>query len=175
MLLVKHKIYRKYGDRMDNEFYTVRGYELKSYHEKSITSAMEDYMEMIYRHSLKEDYIRINQLSKLLNVKNSSASKMVQKLALYELLNYERYGIITLTDKGKILGSFLYKRHNIIEEFLSFLDCSEDVLAQTELIEHIIADDTVKRIAILHNFFKENKEVLKKYIEFRNKKNKKKE
>ncbi len=152
---------------MDNEFYTVRGYELRNYNEKIITPAMEDYVEMIYRHSLKEDYIRINQLSKLLNVSNSSASKMVQKLSSFNLIDYEKYGIITLTEKGKKLGIFLLKRHNIIEEFLLFLNPNDDVLLQTELIEHIIADETVKNIDILNNFFKFNNDVLDKYNEFK--------
>lgn len=156
---------------MDNEFHTVRGYELQNYNDKIVTPAMEDYIEMIYRHILTENYIRINQLSKLLNVKNSSASKMVQKLGSFELINYEKYGIITLTDKGKELGSFLLNRHNIIESFLSFLNCKEDVLIQTELIEHVMAEETVKSIDILHDFIISNKDVLDRYIIFRDKNN----
>lgn len=153
---------------MDNEFYTVRGYELKNYNEKNITAAMEDYIEMIYRHSLQEEYIRVNQLSKLLNVRNSSVSKMVQKLATLDLLNYERYGIITLTDKGKNLGLFLLKRHNIIEEFLSFLGCN-DTLVQTELIEHIIDNNTLSHIHMLHNFMKDNSDIIDRYNEYKRK------
>lgn len=155
---------------MDNQFRTVRGYELNNYNKKIITPAMEDYIEMIYRNSLTEDYIRINQLSKLLNVKNSSASKMVQKLGTFELINYEKYGIITLTETGKTLGSFLLHRHNIIEDFLSFLNCKEDVLTQTELIEHIIEDETVENMHILHEFLENNKDILERYKIFRYKK-----
>ena len=90
---------------MDNKFHTVRGYEIKVIM-KIITSAMEDYIEMIYRYLLEEKYIRVNQLSKLLNVSNSSVSKMVQKLTKLGLINYEKYGVITMTKKGKNLGHF---------------------------------------------------------------------
>lgn len=152
---------------MDNKFHTVRGYEIKSYNEKIITSAMEDYIEMIYRYLLEEKYIRVNQLSKLLNVSNSSVSKMVQKLTKLGLINYEKYGVITMTKKGKNLGHFLLKRHNIIEEFLTFIGCTDDILIQTELIEHIINKETIERMEKLLTFFKSNKDVMEKYKQYK--------
>ena len=48
---------------------------------------MEDYLEMIYRASLKDGYIRITTLSALLNVRAPSATKMVQKLTGLGLLH----------------------------------------------------------------------------------------
>lgn len=152
---------------MDDKFHTVRGYEIKNYNEKTITSAMEDYLEMIYRHLLNEKYIRVNQLSKLLNVSNSSVSKMIQKLTKLGLINYEKYGIITMTKKGKNLGHFLLKRHNIIEEFLIFIGCTDDILIQTELIEHIINKETIEKIEKLLSFFKSNKDIMEQYNEYK--------
>ena len=152
---------------MENQFYTVRGYELKN-SEKKITPAMEDYLEMIYRNSLENNYIRTNQLAKLLNVRNSSVSKMVQKLGILGLLNYEKYSIVTLTDKGKKVGAFLLKRHSTIETFLKLLGCKQNILIQTELMEHIIDEETVEKIQTLINFFNSNKNILDKYILFSN-------
>ncbi|GIM29098.1 DtxR family transcriptional regulator [Clostridium polyendosporum] len=152
---------------MDNKFHTVRGYELKNYDKKLLTSAMEDYMEMIYRSVLDEGFTRINKLAQLLNVKDSSASKMTQKLSKLGLLNYEKYGIITLTDKGFTIGKFLLNRHKIIESFLFFLGCEEDVLTQTELIEHVINEKTVNNIEILNKFFQYNSDIKDKYISFK--------
>jgi len=152
---------------MENEFYTVRGYELKN-SEKKITPAMEDYLEMIYRNSLENNYIRTNQLAKLLNVKNSSVSKMLQKLSGLGLLNHEKYSIVTLTEKGKKIGAFLLKRHSTIEIFLKLLGCKQNILIQTELMEHIIDEETVERIQTLINFFDINKDTFDKYIVFSN-------
>ena len=152
---------------MENEFYTVRGYELKN-SEKKITPAMEDYLEMIYRNSLENNYIRTNQLAKLLNVKNSSVSKMLQKLSGLGLLNHEKYSIVTLTEKGKKIGAFLLKRHSTIEIFLKLLGCKQNILIQTELMEHIINEETVERIQTLINFFDINKDTFDKYIVFSN-------
>ncbi|KOF58038.1 MULTISPECIES: metal-dependent transcriptional regulator [Clostridium] len=154
---------------MDDRFHTVRGYELQRHGKNKLTSALEDYLEMIYRNSLNENYIRINVLAQLLNVKDSSASKMVKKLGELGIVNYEKYGIVTLTDKGRRIGEYLLNRHNTIENFLSFIGRNKDALVQTELIEHIIDEDTVKSMKILCGFFNSNKDILEKYKEYRNK------
>ena len=65
---------------MDEEpdFYTQKGYQMRS--DKLVTSAMEDYLEMICRQARMEGYARINFLAHRLNVRPSSASKMVYQL-----------------------------------------------------------------------------------------------
>nr|WP_253197472.1 iron dependent repressor, metal binding and dimerization domain protein [Clostridium algidicarnis] len=160
-------ILKKGGDLVTDEFYTVRGYELKREGKDMMTPALEDYLEMIYRNSMNEDYIRINILAKLLNVKDSSASKMVKKLGELKLVNYEKYGIVTLTEEGKKLGEFLLNRHNVIEDFLFLIGCKDDILLQAELIEHTITPDTVNNIKILNIFFEKNKDVLEKYTNYK--------
>ncbi|NLY85138.1 MAG: DtxR family transcriptional regulator [Tissierellia bacterium] len=152
---------------MNNSFKTVRGYELKRYSENPLTPSLEDYLEMIYRHCKDNTYIRIKTLSNLLNVKASSASKMTKKLRQLGLVDFEKYGIIKLTEMGKEKGKFLLDRHNIIENFLRFIGCQEKALMQTELIEHHITPSTVKNIEILCNFFNDNKDILDRYLKYR--------
>ena len=152
----------------NKEFHTVRGYQLLEQNKRLLTSAMEDYLEMIYRNSLQDGYLRINKLAEQLNVKASSASKMVQKLGELGLLKYEKYGIVILTENGKEIGEFLLERHRIIEDFLRFLECGDDILVQTELIEHNINAGTVENMRILNSFFACNKEIVDKYREYKN-------
>jgi len=59
----------------NSEFHTVRGYQLIEQEKKLLTSAMEDYLEMIFRNIKKEGYMRINTLAEMLNVRPSSATK----------------------------------------------------------------------------------------------------
>lgn len=149
------------------EFHTVRGYQLLEQNKKLLTSAMEDYLEMISRNILKGGYLRINKLAELLNVKASSASKMVQKLGELGLLKYERYGIVILTDNGRELGGYLLNRHNIIEKFLRTIGITENLLEETELIEHNISSKTLGNIRILNEFFEKKPEVLDSFEEFK--------
>lgn len=150
----------------EKEFHTVRGYQLLEQNKSLLTSAMEDYLEMIYRNSLQDSYLRTNKLAELLNVKASSASRMVQKLGELGFLNYEKYGIVILTESGKELGEFLLGRHRIIEDFLSFLEC-DNVLVQTELIEHNINTHTLENIKILNDFFMSNQEIADKFKKYK--------
>jgi Mn-dependent DtxR family transcriptional regulator len=127
---------------------------------------MEDYLEMIYRNSLVEGYMRINTLAELLNVAASSATKMVQKLNILGLIDYKKYGIIFLTEDGKELGKYLLERHNIIELFLKNLGVEEDLLTETELIEHNVSASTLQKISTFNRFLKDNPDIVIKYKQF---------
>lgn len=151
----------------DNSFHTVRGYQLLEQNKKLLTSAMEDYLEMICRNSLNGGYLRINRLAGLLNVKASSASKMVQKLGILGLLKYEKYGIIILTENGIKIGEFLLCRHNIIEEFLKMIGINENLLVETELIEHNISLNTLNNIQMLNKFIEKNPQIKSMFEEFK--------
>lgn len=151
----------------NDRFYTVRGYQLLNQEDKLLTSGMEDYLEMIYRNMEKEGYMRINILSKLLNVKPSSATKMVQKLALLGLVDYQKYGIIFLTDYGRKYGKFLLDRHNVIERFLINIGITENLLAETELIEHNISKNTMINIDLLNRFFEKHPDILEEFRKFK--------
>ncbi len=151
---------------INGEFHTVRGYQLLEQNKNHLTSAMEDYLEMIYRNSLEDGYIRINLLAELLHVKAASATRMVQKLGELGFLNYKKYGIIILSDSGKKIGEYLLERHYIIESFLKIINCEDDILQQTELMEHNISPRTVDKINILNNFFHENISISDSFIEY---------
>lgn len=151
----------------EKNFYTVRGYEIIGKDKKILTSSMEDYLEMIYRNSLEDGYTRINNLSECLNVQAPSATKMVQKLSKHGLVDYEKYGVIKLTDKGKNMGQFLLNRHNTIETFFKLIGLNENILINIELIEHNITIDALSKIEILNSFFEFNPEIVKNLENFR--------
>lgn len=150
-----------------HEFHTVRGYQLLEQNKKLLTPALEDYLEMIYRNSLQQGYLRINALSELLNVRASSATKMVQKLAMLELVDYQKYGIILLTDKGRQMGEYLLERHNIISDFLSNIGITENLLLETELIEHNISVNTLRNIELFNKFLTMNPDFSESFEKFK--------
>lgn len=149
------------------EFHTVRGYQLLNQGSRQLTPAMEDYLEMIYRHVQNDGYMRVNTLSELLNVKPSSATKMVQNLTQLGFLDYKKYGIIFLTEKGTLIGRYLLDRHNIIQRFLTLIGLSDDAFVETELIEHNISVNTTKNINALNEFLIQNPDIIKKFESFK--------
>jgi Mn-dependent DtxR family transcriptional regulator len=152
-----------------SKFHTVRGYELIQQESKPLTSAMEDYLEMIYRNSLDTGLLRSNTLSELLNVHPSSVTKMLQKLSHLGYVDYQKYGIIFLTEKGRTVGKFLYSRHRILEDFLRLIGSSEPPLLETELIEHHISPETLENIDLLTRFLVENPDCIERFQAFRKK------
>ena len=150
-----------------DEFYTVRGYKMLNGDKKLLTASMEDYLEMIYRIHKEEGYVRMNQLAEKLNVRPSSASKTVQKLNSLGMVDYQKYGIIKLTEEGKKLGSFLLKRHNIIEEFLKNIGIKEMRLKDTEMMEHGMSLSTLQNIYILNKFFADNPDVMTRFEDYK--------
>lgn len=133
----------------ENSYYTLKGYQLIE--DPKFTPAMEDYLEMICRILQEKELVRVRDLSKRLNVKPSSASKMIQQLSSSGYLSSEKYGNITLTDKGKAAGYYLLYRHNVILRFLCFLNKSENELEEAEKIEHFLSRHTVENLDELLN------------------------
>lgn len=122
-------------------FYTLKGYQISE--ETTFTTAMEDYLEMVCRVLQENETVRVGGLSRILHVKPSSVSKMVSQLKDSGYLYAQKYGVISLTDKGRLMGEYLLYRHEVIQRFLCTLNNSEDELEQTEKIEHFLDPVTV--------------------------------
>lgn len=131
----------------NSDYYTIRGYHRRQPRELSDT--MEDYLEMICRHTQNNNYIRINQLASLLNVKPPAASKMAAKLKQIGMIEYEPYGIIKLTAHGMETGQYLLRRHEILHRLFCFINHSENELELVEKIEHSFNEDTIRNIELL--------------------------
>lgn len=140
------------------QFFTFREYMGRD--ENRLTASMQDYLEMIFRLSLASGYTRTHDLAAALNVQPPSTTKMMKKLAELGLVNYEKYGLITLSDKGKEIGKALLARHLIIEEFLQLIGVTENVLEETEKMEHTISDHTLQCIGSLLALLKQKPELV---------------
>lgn len=128
-------------------FYTMKGYSLLS--GGRLTSAMEDYLEMIARIGRGGAPVHVGELSARLHVKASSVTKMMRQLAQAGLVRAPRYGEIALSEEGALLGSYLLHRHDVVHRFLCWLNHSEDELEQAEKIEHFLKEETVKNLELL--------------------------
>ena len=129
---------------MPKGFYTFNNYLKASM--GIITASMEDYIEMIYRLSNESGFTRVGDLSKALNVKPASITKMIKKLDELSLVNYEKYGYIKLTADGSSYGEYLLYRHNTVEKFLKIIGVNKNILEETEKIEHVLSKETFERI-----------------------------
>ncbi len=139
----------------DGEFRTFRGYTLAD-EEQNLTPSMEDYLEMIFRLTSEKQYLRLTDLAGALNVQPPSATRMVQRLSESGYVVYEKYGILQLTESGRETGAHLMARHKLLETFMRYFGVRENILKDTERIEHIISHEFVGRIARFVEFAKNN-------------------
>jgi len=128
----------------NGDFHTLKGYQQMS--GGNLTASMEDYLEMIYRMLKTQEVVRVNDLAERLNVRPSSASKMVHSLNAQRLILFEKYGYIRPTAKGRIMGDYLLYRHEVLNEFLCLINRSEDETEQVEKIEHFLNKKTISNI-----------------------------
>lgn len=153
----------------DEKFYTARGYQLLEREKNLLTPSLEDYLEMIYRTIRKSGFIRGNELAAELNVKPSSVSKMLSKLTALNYIDYEKYGVIRLTEQGEQAGAYLLWRHDVIQRFFGLLSRSksDDAFVETELAEHMLSQQTVETMELFLSFLSENKDVSTRFDAFR--------
>lgn len=125
-------------------FYTFKGYQLND--TGKLSSAMEDYLEMICRMLQSSEVVRISELAEKLHVKPSSASKMVSNLKQAGYIEFEKYGYIGVTKKGIETGNYLLYRHEVLQNFLCTINRSNNELEQVEKIEHFINKSTIENL-----------------------------
>lgn len=128
----------------DSEFFTLRGYSLQE--QRVLSDAMEDYLEMIYRQTRQEPFVRVNRLAKLLNVQPPSASKMAARLRDSGMVFSEPYGLIRLTPLGEEMGAYLLHRHRVLHRLLCAINGTTRELPLVEKIEHHFDRRTIENI-----------------------------
>jgi len=128
----------------ESNFHTMKGYQLIE--NSAVTPAIEDYLEMICRIHKVNDVIRVNELAKLLHVRQSSVTKMLNNLNDLELVEYQKYGYIKPTVKGLELGNYLLYRHSVLNVFLCYINKTESETEQVEKIEHFFDRRTIDNL-----------------------------
>ncbi len=146
-----------------SEFRTFRGYTLAE-EQQELTPSMEDYLEMIYRLTLERKYLRLTDLAIALNVQPPSATKMVQRLSEGGYVVYEKYGVLQLTEPGIKTGEYLMSRHRLLETFMRYFGVRQNILKDTERIEHIVSDEFMDRIERFVEFARKNPAWLAKFL-----------
>lgn len=132
-----------------------------------LSPSLEDYLEEMFRLSLQEAPIRATDISRILGVSLPSVTRALRKLQAAGYIHYQRYGLITLSDKGRTLGDFLVKRNQILQAFLTQLTICGGIAAEAEAMEHYLSAGTIAAIEELVAFFKEQPACYQAFQTFR--------
>ena len=121
------------------------------------TPRKEDYVEIISELINEKGYAKPVDIANHLHVTRPTVTGMLDKLREEQLIVHEKYGGITLTDKGDSTAEALRKRHSLLVDFLKLLGAEESrAQKDTEGLEHYIDTETLKLLARLVQYASEN-------------------
>ena len=119
------------------------------------TRGVEDYLETIYGIVEKKGYARVSEIASALRIQPSSVSEMLKRLKEMGYVDYERYGVITLTEKGRALAESVREKHVMIKEFLELLGVSTQIAeADACKMEHVLDPQTIDRLSSFVRYVK---------------------
>ena len=111
--------------------------------------AIENFVKAIYQHKMNEALdTKPSTIAKKLGISSAAATDMAKKLAIKELVDYEKYQELKLTPKGTTMALRVVRKHRIWESFLfKFLDLSlHEIHREAELLEHQTSDFLADKI-----------------------------
>jgi DtxR family Mn-dependent transcriptional regulator len=114
-----------------------------------ISPTEENYLKAIFKLSEKDNTsASTNAISKEMSTSAASVTDMLKRLADKNLINYEKYKGVTLTEQGNTIATNLVRRHRLWEVFLlQQLDFSWDEVHDiAEQLEHIKSDELIERL-----------------------------
>ena len=112
-----------------------------------IRESAEDYLEAILRLSQKGGGVRSVDIATMLSVSKPSVSHAMKLLREDGYIAMDRYGTVTLLDKGAEIANRIYERHTVNTTMLESLGVpSEIARADACKMEHDISDESFARI-----------------------------
>lgn len=115
-----------------------------------LTFTEENYLKALLKITLDSGNAEVgtNELASSLDVKPATANDMLKKLKDKKLVDYEKYGKITLTTDGKTNAMNIIRKHRIWETFLfEKLEFSWDEVHEVaEQLEHIQSQKLIDKL-----------------------------
>lgn len=84
-----------------------------------ISSSLEEYLKTIYVLKKQGQDIKVTTIANRMNCTKPSVNKAIKNLKVNEMLEYEAYGEIRLTNKGEALAKKVLEAYDIVYVFLT--------------------------------------------------------
>ena len=112
-----------------------------------IRESAEDYLESILVLSQKGGGVRSVDIAARLGVSKPSVSHVMKLLREDGYIAMDRYGTVTLLEKGAEIANRIYERHTVLTKMLEGLGVPSDIArADACKMEHDISPESFERI-----------------------------
>ncbi len=112
--------------------------------------AIENFVKAIYNNNIQDHHdTKPGNIAKKLGISNAAATDMAKKLASKDLLKYEKYQALQLTEAGTKMALNVVRKHRLWEAFLfKLFDMSlHEIHREAELLEHETSDFLANKIS----------------------------
>ncbi len=86
--------------------------------EPGLSESLEDYLEIILDLERTQKVARTKDIAEKMGVQSAAVSGALKSLVEKQLIHYEPYSFITLTEKGTRIAREITRRHDILKDFL---------------------------------------------------------
>ncbi|AOT69119.1 metal-dependent transcriptional regulator [Geosporobacter ferrireducens] len=131
-----------------------------------MTPDLESYLEEIYQMSLEKTTFTPREIGKRIQATPALLFRVLKRLHREGYIQYDRYGTIGLTNEGKSLGKLIIKRNSILQEFLFIINSGSDPSEEAVLLESHLKASTIYAIENLVEFFKQEKDIMERFIRY---------
>ncbi len=114
------------------------------------TENVEEYLETLFKLQFEDGSVTVKRLADELGVSRSSASAMLSRLRIAGLVEPRaRAKPLRLTERGKLAGARLVRRHRLSERFLvDYLHMPWDAVHDEACkLEHVLSAEVEERLA----------------------------
>jgi DtxR family transcriptional regulator, Mn-dependent transcriptional regulator len=113
-----------------------------------LSETIQDYLKGIYKLQASGGRATVTALARDQGVSPASASAMLKKLAVLDLLEHEPYRGARLTPAGEKVALEVIRHHRLLELYLArTLGLAvDDVHAEADRLEHAISEELEERI-----------------------------
>lgn len=116
----------------------------------TLTKTEEDYLKALFHLSMENesDKAGTNQVAEYLGLSPASVHNMLKKLKAKDLVAYEKYGKLSLTEGGKSMAVRLIRKHRLWETFLfKHMNFTWDEVHEVaEQLEHIQSSKLISEL-----------------------------
>ena len=108
-----------------------------------LSQAVEDYLKTIYKLQQDGESVSTSDIARAMDVSSASVTNMVKRLAQLNLVEYESYRGVTLTETGEKVALEIIRHHRLLELYLrEVMGYSWDkVHEEAEHLEHHISEE----------------------------------
>lgn len=121
---------------------------------RKLSASKEDYLEAILMLIRRDRVARVRDIAGHLGVGMPAVTAALKALSERDLVNYDPYQVITLTDRGRDLAEAIRHRHTILHSFLTDVLGLDADFAESSAcrMEHAVSDEVLERLGDFASF-----------------------